>query len=124
MSFVPASIKTRLASLDQDSADREPFGIVKVDDSGTIEIYNRWEAEMAGVEQDRAVGKNFFTQIAPCTNNRLVFGKFRKGVEAGELDETVNYTFTYKMKPTNVVLHLFHDRGSKSNWVFVQKRAA
>jgi photoactive yellow protein len=68
------------------------------------------------------MGKNFFTQVAPCTNNRLFFGRFKDGVSAGELDTEFNYTFTYKMKPTNVVIRLLRD-GSSTNWVFVAKRA-
>jgi len=77
---------------------------------------------MAGVPVPSAMGKNFFTQVAPCTNNRLFFGRFKDGVSAGELDTEFNYTFTYKMKPTNVVIRLLRD-GSSTNWVFVAKRA-
>ena len=54
-----------------------------------------------------AEGRNFFTQVAPCTNNRLMFGKFKDGVSKGELDSEFNYTITYKMKPTNVQIRLY-----------------
>jgi photoactive yellow protein len=122
MSFVDSSTLTTLPALDQHQADALDFGVVKVDDDGNVLLYNKWESDMAGVPVPSAMGKNFFTQVAPCTNNRLFFGRFKDGVSAGELDTEFNYTFTYKMKPTNVVIRLLRD-GSSTNWVFVAKRA-
>ena len=121
MSFVPSSVTDTCGSMNQATADAQNFGVVKVDDQGVIQIYNKWESDMAGVPADQAVGKNFFTQIAPCTNNRLVYGKFQDGIGGGSLDAEFNYTFTYKMQPTNVVLRLFRDGASGTNWVFVNK---
>lgn len=120
MSFVDASTLNNLGSLTREQADKCPYGIVKVDPTGKILLYNHYEASLAGVAPSAAEGKNFFTEIAPCTNNKLVMGRFKKGLEAGELDVEFNYTFTYKMKPTNVKLHLKHDKASGTNWVFVQ----
>lgn len=121
MSFVDSSTLTTLPALDQHQADALDFGVVKVDDDGNVLLYNKWESDMAGVPVPSAMGKNFFTQVAPCTNNRLFFGRFKDGVSAGNLDTEFNYTFTYKMKPTNVVIRLLRD-GSSTNWVFVAKR--
>ncbi len=118
--FVPTEVFSRLGSLSQSQADGYDFGIVKVDNAGKILIYNQYEADLAGITVESAIGKNFFTQIAPCTNNGLFFGAFKKGVAAGSLDTTFAYTFTYKMKPTNVNIHLLHDSASGTNWVFVK----
>lgn len=122
MSFVPQQVLDRLATLDRGTADAQEFGIVKIRDDGTIQLYNRWESTLAGVAVASAEGRNFFTQVAPCTNNRLVFGKFKDGVAQGALDTEFNYTFTYKMKPTNVALRLYRDPTSQTNWVFVGLR--
>lgn len=122
MSFVAPEILSRLGNLNRTDADTVPYGIVKVDQSGKILLYNRYESELAGVAPNAAEGKNFFTDIAPCTNNKLFFGKFKTGIDAGELNASFNYTFTYKMKPTNVAIHLIHDKGSKTNWIFVLKK--
>jgi len=122
MSFVTAEIGSNLASLSRDAADAAEFGIVKVDDEGRIELYNKYEAELAGVTPAAAEGRNFFTEIAPCTNNKLFHGRFQSGVAADELDSEFNYTFTYKLRPTNVAIHLKRDPETKSNWVFVKKK--
>jgi photoactive yellow protein len=111
-----------LGYLSRDQADAAQFGIVKVDDQGQILLYNRYESELAGVPVASAEGKNFFTQVAICTNNRLFFGKFKDGVASGHLDVSFNYVFTYKMKPTNVIIQLYRDQASSTNWIFVKKK--
>ena len=122
MSFVPQTVIDRLAQLTRTQADVQPFGVVQVTDEGVVKLYNRWESELAGVAVSAAEGRNFFSQVAPCTNNRLVFGRFKDGVQKGQLDAEFNYTFTYKMKPTNVALRLFRHTPSATNWVFVGLR--
>jgi photoactive yellow protein len=102
--------------------DALDFGVVKVKDDCTIELFNRYESELASVPISEAEGKKFFGDIAPCTNNRIIKGKFVEGVAAGRLDAVIPYTFTYRMKPTNVTIHLYHDQMTKSNWVLVKKR--
>lgn len=124
MSFVPSTFLSDIPAVDRSQADNQPFGIVQVDDAGVIKLYNKWESEMAGVPVASAEGRNFFTQVAPCTNNRLMFGKFKDGVAKGELDSEFNYTFTYKMKPTNVQIRMYRHAPSSTNWVLVGLRAA
>ena len=123
MSFVTADIIGKLGNLTREEADRAEHGLVKVDPTGKILLYNHYESQLAGVAPSAAEGRNFFRDIAPCTNNRLFMGRFLQGVEKGEIDASFNYTFTYKMKPTNVLIRLLHDKMSKTNWIFVKAAA-
>ncbi len=111
-----------LGDMSREHLDSLDFGVVKVSAAGVIEIYNRYESELAGVPVAKAEGRNFFTQIAPCTNNRLILGRFKEGVAAGSLNVSIPYTFTYKMKPTNVKIHLYHDASSQTNWLLIHRR--
>jgi len=90
MSFITTEIDSKLAGLSRGDADLADFGIVKVDDEGKIELYNHYEAELAGVTPAVAEGRNFFTEIAPCTNNKLFFGRFQNGVVNNKLDAEFN----------------------------------
>ena len=121
-SFVPDSVLQKLAALHRTEADTLDFGVVKVDDAGVIHLFNKYESELAGIAPNDAIGKNYFTQLAPCTNNRLFFGRFKDGVAANSLHVALPYTFTYKMRPTNVQIHLYRDGATKTNWIFVKKR--
>jgi photoactive yellow protein len=120
-SFVPDDFLASCGNCDRSTADNAPFGVVKVDDSGKILLYNKWEADMAGITPTNAEGKNFFTQVSPCSNNGLFFGTFKKGVASGHMNVVFPYTFTYKMRPTNVKIHLYRDGNTKSNFIFVTK---
>jgi len=122
MTSVAEADPTGLSSMSREELNALDFGVVKVDDGGTIHIYNRYESELASVAPSTAEGKNFFTQVAPCTNNRLVYGRFKEGVAADEMDVCLSYTLTYKMRPTNVRMRLYRDQASQTNWVLVQKR--
>lgn len=123
MSFVPDNVFDKLPQMSRSDVDAQSFGIVKVDDAGVIKLYNKYESDLVGVPVSSAEGRNFFTQVAVCTNNRLVYGKFKEGVAADQLDTEFNYTFTYKTKPTNVQIHMYRHKASKTNWILVSSRA-
>ncbi len=118
--FVPAEVLRRLDDLTPVEADRADCGVVRLSDTGVVELYNAYESNLAGMAAADVIGKNFFTQVAPCTNNRLFKGAFAKGVEEGAMDLVFAYTFTYRMAPTAVDIHLLRKNGR--NWMFVKKR--
>jgi photoactive yellow protein len=120
--FVSEDVLKNLPTLTRATADKYDFGVVKVDDSGIIQLFNHYESQLAGIQPQDAEGKNYFTQVAPCTNNRLFYGRFKDGVTNNSLNVALPYTFTYKMRPTNVQIHLYRDLTSKTNWIFVKKR--
>lgn len=113
--------RTALAQLTADQADRAAFGIIELSDQGRILIYNRWQSQLSGMSAEKTIGRHFFLEIAPCTNNRLVFGRFKQGLSSGELDVKFAYCFSYRMNPTNVELHLIRDPDSQRNYLIVQR---
>jgi photoactive yellow protein len=121
LDFEEDGLGEKLRRVGEDVLNQADFGIVRVDDEGVVQFYNTYESQLAGVEPEQAQGKNFFTQLAPCSNNRIFYGRFKKGVRAGELDERFNYTFTYKMRPTLVDIRLYRDEAG-NNWIMVRKR--
>lgn len=118
--FEDEDLGDQLRRADDEELNAASFGIISVDDEGSVEFFNEYESELSGMDPDEVKGKNFFTQVAPCTNNRLFRGRFKKGVRRGELDESFTYTYTYKMRPTLVDVHLYRDEAG-NNWITVQK---
>ncbi|WP_246838716.1 PAS domain-containing protein [Leptospira stimsonii] len=118
--FVEDETVSKIDGLSRAEIDSLPYGVIQVDDQGKILIFNRFESEKANVPVKEAEGKTFFTQVAPCTNNAIFWGSFEKGVKQGEMDLIFPYTFTYKMRPTPVVVHLYKSKASKKNWIFVK----
>lgn len=120
LTFQGDDLDAKLDVAGPNDLNRADFGVIKIDDDGEILFFNKYESELSGVDPDEAVGKNFFTEIAPCTNNRLFRGRFKKGLRRNSLDETFTYTYTYRMRPTLVTIHLYRDERN-DNWIMVQK---
>ena len=95
-----------------------PFGVVRFDERGTVTLYNKWESGLSGLSPERVVGRCFFEEIAPCTNNFLVAERY---TDASELDETITYTFTWKMSPTRVRLRMLR-QGASACYLIVELR--
>lgn len=121
LNFEDDDLVDKLSDLPREALDSAPFGIVQVDDDGIVQFYNQYESNLADVDPEDALGKNFFTQLAPCSGNRLFHGRFKKGVKKDALDEQFTYTFTYKMSPTLVDVRMHRDEEER-NWVLVRKR--
>jgi photoactive yellow protein len=115
-------IQSRLPIMERAQLDALPFGVIQLDDNGRIVEYNAFEQRFAGRRRADVLGRRFFTDVAPCTNNRLLRGRFRDGVATGSMDLSTDYTFTYKVAPRVVRLHLFRDTETGTNWLLVHPR--
>ena len=122
MSITTTSEIREFGKMSQAQLDSLAFGVIQVDDEGIVKSYNKYESELGNTPIPEALGKNFFTQVAPCTNNRLIYGKFKDGIAANQLDLEVGYVFTYKIKPVNVTVQMYRDNLSKTNWILVKRR--
>ena len=83
-----------------------------------MEAYNTCEARAAGLSAARVLGQNFFTAVAPCTNNFMVAQRF---TDEPELDATIDYVFTLKMRPTKVKLRMLAAPSSRRQYLLVRR---
>ncbi len=95
--------------------------IVGLDKNGRILRYNAAEGDITGRDPKEAIGKNFFKDVAPCTNSPEFFGRFEDGVRKGNLNTMFEYTFDYKMRPTKVKIQMKQDPKRESYWIFVKR---
>jgi photoactive yellow protein len=121
-SFVPEADLARLPHMTREEIDALPYGVIKIEDSGVIQLYNRTQSDFAGYKPREVEGKNFFTELAVCTNNDIFLGTFKKGVTQNDLNVLFNYSFTYKISPTNVRVHMYRDPASRQNFMMIVKR--
>ncbi|HJV89225.1 MAG TPA: photoactive yellow protein [Holophagaceae bacterium] len=120
-SIVSNDVLKNLSTFKDADIDALGFGAIKLDKAGRILAYNAYESKLTGVKPENAVGRNFFTEVAPCTNVREFAGAFREGVASGELSKTFRYVFDYNMTPTKVTVTLHFDKKTDVAWVFVRK---
>jgi len=121
LEFKADGVGEQLRHASEEELNEAPFGIIRLDDDGGVEFYNHYESALSGIDPSEAVGTNFFTRLAPCSNNQLFQGRFEEGVRKDRLDERFTYTFTYKMRPTLVDVRLYRDEAGQ-NWVLIHKR--
>lgn len=119
--FVPDDVLANLANLTRADADACDFGIIQVDDSSRVLLYNQYQGNLANMTASQVEGRSFFGEIAPCTNTSLFAGIFKKGVAANNLNVMFPYVFNYKLQPTPVNIHLYRDNATRTNWIFVQR---
>jgi photoactive yellow protein len=103
MRFEDSQILSRLEEGDRDRMDEADFGIIVLSRSGELIDANRYARELSGLASRDMAGRPFFSAVAPCMNNDSVAGRLR---QADSLDETLDYVFTTRVKPTPVRLRL------------------
>jgi len=118
MNFEDTASLTPLEAMSAAELDALAFGVVRMRADGEVVAYNAWESKMAGLLKERVLARNFFSDVAPCTNNYLVADRF---LGEPELDATLDYIFTLRMKPTPVKLRLLRSAGADHMYLLVRR---
>ena len=121
LTFDQNDIENVLARLDDKAIDGLAFGAIQLDAKGTVLSYSQMEATITGRDPKSVIGKNFFTDVAPCTRRPEFLGRFEEGVKTGKLSAIFDYVFDYKMNPTKVRVHMKKAMVGDSYWVLVKR---
>jgi photoactive yellow protein len=97
-----------LSAVYKKQLDGLPFGVIELDAEGTVTAYNRAEAALAGTQADRVMGRNFFTEVAPCTAVKEFEGRFRHFLDSDERVAQFSFTFSFRDGPVGVEIFLLH----------------
>lgn len=65
-----------VSRLSPNELDELPYGLICLDAQGRVVHYNDTESRLARLPKERVVGRNFFTDVAPCTRVRAFEGQF------------------------------------------------
>ncbi len=110
-----------LAGISDEQFNDLAFGAIQLDGKGVITKYNAMEGAITGRDPASVIGKNFFTEVAPCTDSMEFRGRFNIGVQSGELNVIFEYVFDFNMKPTKVQVHMKKALVDDAYWVFVKR---
>ena len=112
-----------LDACNQDQLDALEFGVIGFDAEDVVQRYNAVEMQAAGLSMQRVIGEPLFTNVAPCLNNFLVAQRFEDAADEGsELDDTIDYVLTLRMRPIKVKLRLLASAAGTLRYVLVQRR--
>lgn len=119
---VPAFDAPRIADLlerlSPEEADALDFGLIAIDHDGRVVVYNRFEAERAGLSPGRVLGRHLFGEVAPCMDVPDIGGV----LSGGAADVTRPFTFAFRMRLTPVTLRLVCADGGQRRFVLVRPR--
>ena len=112
----------RLDALPETALDDLDFGVIGFDAANVVRRYNAYESRAAGLSSARVLGHDLFTAVAPCMNNYLVAQRFEDAAaEGSELDATIDYVLTLRMRPVKVRLRLLAAPAADHRYVLVQR---
>jgi photoactive yellow protein len=119
--FGKEDLENVLARMNESQFNQLAFGAVEVDAAGRILKYNLTEGAITGRDPKQVIGKNFFLEVAPCTNRPEFKGVFDSGVRRGDLNTLFEYVFDNKMKAAKVKVHMKKALSGNSYWIFVKR---
>jgi photoactive yellow protein len=100
-----------LDDLDDRDLDALPFGVVCIDEHGKVARMNRVESEASGIQRWRALGRDFFGDVAPGPTNRQLAEQVA-AFAASATDEAgpIAHTFPRRGRPDRTTIELVHGR--------------
>jgi photoactive yellow protein len=124
LSFDQSRLFDGLAALDAQGLNAVNFGVIGFDGEALVQRYNSWESRAAGLELRQVMGLHLFDVVAQCMNNYLVAQRFEDSAAAGtELDETLDFVLTLRMRPSRVKLRLLAAPGHTLRYVCIERQA-
>ncbi|WP_017431221.1 photoactive yellow protein [Vreelandella jeotgali] len=119
--FGSDDVENTLSSMSENQLDDLAFGAIEVDAQGKILRYNAAESDITGRASSDVIGKNFFREVAPCTDRPEFRGRFEEGVRQDNLSTMFEYVFDYRMTPTKVRVHMKKAISGDTYWIFVKR---
>ncbi len=99
--------------------DELPFGVLQLDRTGKVLNYNEYESGLSGIPKRDVIGRNFFTEIAPCTDLQEFRGEFEMLVNHKKARTTFRYYFPFPGNHRQVSITMVHSPQNGTVWVIV-----
>jgi len=80
---------TRVERLSREECDALPFGVIRLDAAGRVAYLSKTEARLSGFGDRNAIGRAFFTELAPCMGTP----DFRRRIEHANALGTLDIRF-------------------------------
>lgn len=116
LDFEAPTLACELPGMPDCTLNQLNYGVIEMDANCIVLRYNRTESNYSGLAPERVIGRHFFRDVAPCSNNRRVAQRY----EQSTLDESIDYTFALRMKLTPVKLRMLKRADSATMYLLVR----
>jgi photoactive yellow protein len=107
-----------LQRMSESEFDALPFGAIRLDGHNRVELYNAAEADIARRDATQTIGRDFFVEVAPCTNTVDFRGTLDDLVRSGRKNARINYRFRFPWGYRDVRIQFWVPRAAE-RWIFV-----
>ncbi|MFO0760719.1 MAG: V4R domain-containing protein [Byssovorax sp.] len=105
-----------------DELDALPFGVICLDEEGTILRYNLYESRFARLDRNTVIGRTFFGEVAPCARTEAFEGRFRAFLARGGAGtERFDFLFDFKFGAQQVSIELVKAPGAARYYLLVNR---
>ncbi len=103
-----------------DEVDALPFGAIRLDATGKVTYYSESERRQSGYRKE-AIGRTFFTEMAPCMDNSQFRGRIEQALARGMLDIAFDYIADFPSGARGVDVRVrVQSAGDGGCWIFMQ----
>lgn len=113
---------SEIDTLDDADLDLLDFGVTAVDADGVILRYNSYEARLARLDRNQVLGRNFFREIAPCTQCAAFEGRFRQVVATGNRVK-FEFLFDFRFGAQEVTVEIVSIPGENRYYLLINRRS-
>lgn len=85
-----------VSKLSPSELDQLPYGLICLDAQGRVVHYNDTESRLARLPKERVIGRNFFSEVAPCSRVRDFEGEFFELVRDPSTIRVRSFDFVFK----------------------------
>lgn len=107
-----------VGALTTEQLDELPFGVIAVDPRGRVVVYNAVEAQLAKRTPDQVIGKNFWKDVARCTNRPEFRGRVDALLEQESGTDEFTYAFAFPWGTRHVRIRA--SRAGERRWLFLE----
>ena len=113
---------SQVQPVDLATLDLLPYGIIVLDEVGQVLFYNAREEEIAGRRRADVIGRNFFSEVAPCTQVREFQGRYPEALQPGASPITFAFIFPFagRRREVEITLSGFSREGQRMCLVAVR----
>lgn len=100
--------------------DALPFGAVLLDGEGRVLRFSDAERRLSGFGDRDALGKAFFSEIAPCMGNPFFQARIARAAEAGTVDIEMSHIGDFDDRDREIHVRILSATGG-GLWLFLRR---
>ena len=121
--FEAPDLASQVEAMSETERDALPYGIIKLDAGGMVQVYSRTEATLSGRKKRPTVGRDFFAEVAPCMGGSPEMrGRVEAAKARGSVDIEIGWIGDFKDADAEIRIRVM-SAGDGGLWLFMNREA-